>query len=158
MTVSFSTTKFNIHSNSTQKANDKPYTNSSGCEITKKVIEKEPEGKKSEAWRNRFIKKLKNDYNITMTMEYSYSQDKKIPVYKIVAKKDVNLAAMKKELGIRNGVIASCNDGYGQYSNDGCYIDNKEMKNVTIKIPVDKLGENFDDRNLLEQFLDWVGF
>ena len=123
-----------------------------------KTIEKEPEGKKSEAWRTRFIKSLKNDYNIIMTMEYSYSQDKNVPVYKITAKKDINLGSLKKELGIPSGVVSNCNEGYGQYDNNGHYIENKAMKDVTIKIPVETLGESIDDRNLLEQLTDWLGF
>ena len=120
-----------------------------------KPVEKEPEGKKSEAWRARFIKNLKNDYNIIMTMEYSYSQDKNVPVYKITAKKDINLGSMKKELGIPSGVVSNCNEGYGQYDNNGHYIENKAMKDVTIKIPVETLGENIDDRNILEQIGDF---
>ena len=120
-----------------------------------KPVEKEPEGKKSEAWRTRFIKSLKNDYNIVMSMEYSYSLDKKVPVYKITAKKDINLGEMKEELGIPGGVVSNCNSGYGQYDNNGHYIENKAMKNVTIKIPVNNLGENIDDRNILEKIGDF---
>lgn len=122
-----------------------------------KTPEKEAAGKKSEAWQTRFRQQMKDDYQITAGTVYSYSLGKNVKVYNITAKKDVNLAKLKSDLGIKEGVISASNDGYGQYDDDGHYIDNKKMKGVTIHIPMDKLGETIDERSFIDKVKDFFG-
>lgn len=116
---------------------------------------KEPVGTKSPNWRKNFIQKMKENYKITEGTEFSFSLNKNIKVYYIEAKADVNLATLRNDLGIAPGVISNCNEGYGQYDNNGHHIDNKPMKNVKIKIPVEDLGKTIEERGLLERALDW---
>lgn len=101
---------------------------------------------KEELKRNQLIEKYKDKYDIQKGKVRSYSLSKKaghdvyVDVYFITAKKDVNLARLKEDLKIKNGIISANNDGYGQYDNNGHYIDNKSMKGIKIHIPVDALG------------------
>ena len=121
----------------------------------KEAPAKEANGKKSESWRSSFRQKMKGDYQITEKYVYSYSLGKKVKVYDITAKKDINLAGLKKELGIKAGIISNCNDGYGQYDYNGHYIENKPMKGVTFHIPVESLGEEIDDRGIWDKIKDF---
>ncbi len=114
---------------------------------------KEASGRKSDAWRQQFIKNHKGEYNIIAKVGTSFN-GKKYTYYEITAKKDVNLAKLKSDLGIAAGVVSDNNDGYGKYDNKGHYIENKAMKGVTIKIPTGTLGETIDDRSFFEQVGD----
>ncbi len=144
-----------------QEQSSKPKTTSSVFKHSaqeNKAPEKAAYGKKSEAWQTNFRQKLKNEYQITVRYDYSYSLGKNVKVYDITAKKDVNLAQLKEELGIKNGVISNNNAGYGQYDYNGHYIENKPMKGVLFHIPVNSLGEEIDERSFLDKLKNILGF
>lgn len=113
---------------------------------------------KDEQKRNELIEKYKDKYDIQKGKVKSYTLSQKaghdvyVDVYFITAKKDVNLARLKKDLKIENGVISANNDGYGQYDNNGHYIDNKAMKGVKIHIPVKALGA---EKSCWESISEW---
>ena len=113
---------------------------------------------KDELKRNQLIEKYKDKYDIKKGQVKSYTLSQKaghdvyVEVYFITAKKDVNLARLKEDLKIENGVISANNDGYGQYDNNGHYIENKAMKGVKIHIPVKALGA---DKSVWESICDW---
>lgn len=140
----------------TTSARTTDVSNALSNQANKSQERKEPEGAKSEAWRQKFIKMKGAEYKITRGSEYSSSLGKNFEVYYITAKVDVNLSKLKKDLGIKPGIISSYNDNYEQYDYNGHYIDNKPMKDVTIKVPIHALGENIDDRNILEQIGDFL--
>ena len=95
-----------------------------------------------------------NKGNYTIKKIYNQNHDGTFTAcYEITANKDVNLAKLKSDLGIPNGVINACNSGYGQYDHNGSYIENKPMKDVTIKIPAEKLGAS---KGLSDIFTDAV--
>lgn len=97
----------------------------------------------------------KHKENYTIKKLYNQNQNGSFTAcYEITAKVDVSLSELKEDLGIPNGVISNCNDGYGQYDNNSHYIENKPMKNVTIKIPADKLGADINSSGFIETILN----
>lgn len=93
-----------------------------------------------------------NKENYTIKKVYNQNLDGTFTAcYEITAKTDRSLSRLKNDLGIPDGIINKCNPGYDQYDNNGGYIENKPMKDVTIKIPADKLGASKD---LSEIFTD----
>ena len=97
--------------------------------------------------RNTRAQKIIEEHKNTYKFEQKYIQDMSggfNSVYEITANKEIRLGALKDELDIPSGVISKSNDGYDQWDYNGSYIDNKPMKDVTIKVPASKLGANPD--------------
>ena len=103
------------------------------------------------------IEKHKENYDIRKI--YNQNSDGSFTAcYEITAKVDVNLAKLKNDLKIPKGVISTCNNGYDQWDNNSHYIDNKAMKDITIKIPADKLGAETDLIDLIIDFFQSIKF
>lgn len=98
--------------------------------------------------REALIEEMKDDYTITKTKDENGNV-----FYQITAKKDVNLSKLKSDLKLPSGVVSENNAGYGQYDYNGHYIDNKPMKDVTIKVPERALGAS---KGVLESIWDWI--
>lgn len=100
-----------------------------------------------------------NKENYTIKRIYNQNLDGSYTAfYEITAKVDVNLAKLKDDLDIRKGVISQYNTGYGQWDNDGHHIDNKAMKEVTIKIPANELGGDPDISDKIGDALKKLAF
>ena len=119
-------------------------------EETEQKREPEPAGKKSAEFRQELINKYHGKYNVIVKMNYSYSLKKEVPTYYITVNSDVDLKTVKKELGIRDGIIVAHNgkEKYGQYGtlNNGHYVEDGPMKGETFHIPVEELGYEIDER------------
>ncbi len=102
---------------------------------------------------DKVIEENKGNYSIKKIYNQNYNGSY-TACYEITAKVDVNLSRLKEDLDIPAGVISDCNYGYDQWDGPGgTYIDNKPMKNVTIKIPADKLGAN---PNIIERLIEYI--
>ncbi len=117
------------------KLNDKEY-----LENTDKTYQKEVENAQK---RENLIEEMKDDYSISKIKDQNGNV-----FYRITALKDVKLSQLKSDLKIPAGVVSEYNDGYGQWDNNGQYIENKEMRGISIKIPERQLGAN-------QSVLDW---
>ncbi len=122
------------------------------------VRDKEKVGEKSEQYLRELISKYANEYTITKGTKRDYSTGEDIPVYYITVKKDIDLKGVKKDLGIRAGIIYQYNDQekYKTYGtlNNGSYVEDGPMQNETIVIPVSELGYTHDERSFLERLAD----
>lgn len=107
-------------------------------------------GKKSEQYKQELIDKYGKEYTITVE-----KQDDML-VYCITVNKKIDLKSVRKELGIKPGVIRKYNDKtkYDTYGtlNNGSYVDDGPMENEIFIIPVDELGYTHDERT----FFEWV--
>lgn len=114
---------------------------------------KAPYGTKKEYYRKDLINKYKDKYNIVKEV-HTNENGEKYAIYKITAKKDVNLSRLTSDLGIDINTIQETNDGYGKYDYNGHFIGNKPMMNNTIQIPVGNLGYEFDERGFFERLFN----
>lgn len=145
-----STVTYTVPSTPTRRASS-PVTTTSRAETP---AEKRVEPDEAELKRQELIKKMEPKYTIVKGTE-KLLDGTVIEVYRVTAKADVNLSRLKEDLKLNPGVVANCNDGYGKYDGpNGTYIDNKPMKGVTIKFPIDELGKN---KSFIERIAEFFG-